>query len=276
MDTILQISQLLGLAALAALIWLAVRAFKTHILWGLSVLLLSPIGATVFGVKYWGRQKMPFLAYITTFSVALGLGLYAFTTMGGWNVVGNAANVHQGIQSQTLTEQDATKFIRSNLDFIEQAATSPQEQKKLAVMRKFLDKFEAGMTAQERYELNREILDIMDDEDLSVEQRQVLEEISRKLQPLQQEASARVAAKGVAEKRNYRVEYVPINVADAGNYVGKTFKVLRDNGVEQQVVLTDTKPGRLQFEQRRRGGNFSFEYRNRDIAELKLLKWQAY
>jgi hypothetical protein len=54
---------LLSLATLGTFIWLVVVAFKRSALWGVLVLLLSPIAAIVFAVKHWPEHKKPFLAY---------------------------------------------------------------------------------------------------------------------------------------------------------------------------------------------------------------------
>ena len=53
MDMLLQLSQVFALIALVSLLWLIVRAFKKHALWGFSVLLFSPVSAACFGIRYW-------------------------------------------------------------------------------------------------------------------------------------------------------------------------------------------------------------------------------
>jgi hypothetical protein len=67
---------LLGIIGFAAWIWLVVVAFKRSPLWGVLVLLLSPVSAIVYAVKFWGEAKRPFLAYAgsaTGFCLVLGL-----------------------------------------------------------------------------------------------------------------------------------------------------------------------------------------------------------
>lgn len=57
--------------ALVGFIWLVVRAFKTRVWWGLAVLFLSPIGATIYAIKYWYEAKAPYLIYSIAFVVLL-------------------------------------------------------------------------------------------------------------------------------------------------------------------------------------------------------------
>jgi len=69
----------------------------------------------------------------------------------------------------------------------------------------------------------------------------------------------------------YRLEYIPINVTEAYKYVGSTVKVTRRNVVEKEYRLTGVTGNRLQLAQRNRNGSYSFSFRNRDIAKLRVL-----
>jgi len=79
-----------------------------------------------------------------------------------------------------------------------------------------------------------------------------------------------------ALKVNYRADYREIDIADAKKYIGKSFKVTRRNSEERECRLIGSSPGKLLFEQRGRGGTFTFEYRHRDIVKLKLLASMDY
>lgn len=139
MNALYNFSQLLGLISFGALIWLVVRAFKKHVLWGLGVLFLSPITATIYAVKYWDEVKKPFLVYITTGLTGLAIAGVVFTAWGGWKAVGAAKRVHDGIVHETLTEEDAFNFMQANMDFMENTDLSEEDQQKLGVMRQFLN-----------------------------------------------------------------------------------------------------------------------------------------
>ena len=256
-------------------------------------MLLSPISATVFGIKYWTGEKKPFLAYITTFIPAVALGFYVFSTLGGWNLVHATLNVQQGIESENLSEQDnALAFMRSNLDFIEKTITDEEDQKKIDVMRDFLEKFESGMTEEDLAGLNREMLELVSTEDLTEEQRRQLDELRQNLLPeqsdgsdIQAETSQNIsgtntptedkAKKARASKKKYPMKFVKIDVSDAKKFVGYTFKVKSANGIDRTYRLIAFLPNSLRFEQREQGGMLTFEIEKRHIRELKVFTRQA-
>lgn len=291
MNTILLISQALGLLAFVALIWLIVRAFRKNILWGIAVLLLSPISAVIFGIRYWRDEKQPFLLYLTTFVTSIGLGLLVFTAWGGWDLVQTAYRVHKGIETRTLSDKDASAFMHANLQYIEKANPDDEVQKKLEFIRRYMQQNELGMTGLEKRKLQAEVSILLEDPNLSIAQQDALQKIQKRLTPappdndtagnipLPKQTEATVQEPSEAPKtrpQRYRVEYLEIDVSDAGNYVGKTFKVTRKNSDEQECRLIGISPGRLHFEQRGRGGIFTFKYRHRDIEQLKLLAKVTY
>lgn len=280
-----------GLISLAALVWLIIRAFTKHALWGIAVLLLSPFSALFFGVKYWQDEKKPFLAYMTSFTAATGLALYVFTAWGGWEVARMAMKVHQGIQTEQLSQQDAYDFMHANLQFIENASPDEHDRRKVEMMRKFLDLHESNLSGPEREKLHADIVALMDNPDLSTAQHQELENMRRQLTATQvdntpQEPQTPVAAPEETRRTlsrrpsktnaNYRADYHEIDISDASKYIGKSFKVTRRNSEERQCRLIGSSPGKLLFEQRGRGGTFTFEYRHRDIEKLKLLAIMDY
>lgn len=68
---------LLGsLVCLSGHLWLMIRAFQKSVLWGLLVLLLSPLANILFAIKYWALARKPFLL-----SVA-GVALMALPLLG--------------------------------------------------------------------------------------------------------------------------------------------------------------------------------------------------
>ena len=101
MDALPLITQISGLIALGALIWLTVRAFKINPGWGFAVFLLAPFSAAVFGVRYWEDQKEPFLLYITTFTATFALCIYLFAVSGGLELLGMSTSSQQGMQPGT-------------------------------------------------------------------------------------------------------------------------------------------------------------------------------
>jgi hypothetical protein len=52
-------------------LWLIVAAFTRSVMWGVLVLLFSPITAIAFGFAYFREVKLPFLLYLTTAVLAI-------------------------------------------------------------------------------------------------------------------------------------------------------------------------------------------------------------
>jgi hypothetical protein len=79
-----------------------------------------------------------------------------------------------------------------------------------------------------------------------------------------------------SQQPNYRLEFLPISAVEAGDYVGKMFMVKRKDGIEKQYKLVGSSPGALRFERRIPGGKYSFEYKHRDIEQLRILAQVLY
>jgi hypothetical protein len=171
------------------LIWLVVRGFKRGAWWGLGVLFLSPFTATVFGIVYWDEEKKPFLSHITSFVMALTLELTVILSWGGWGVLTASKRVHHGIMEQNLTEKDALKFMRANLNFLENTNQSEADRQKLTLMRDMVNKMEGGVTEEEHHRTNEDALNIMQQFDLIDEQHRQLEEFRKQVEESRPAAS---------------------------------------------------------------------------------------
>jgi hypothetical protein len=251
MNIITQVALLAGLIAFVSLLWLVGRAFGKHLLWGLAVLFLSPLASTAFGIRYWREEKGPFLVHVTTLVVAVTLGLYEFAAGDGWTELRAALRAPHPATFHAPSRAVGMTFVPTSLN----AGSKPpavQEERGIA----------KGTNPA-------------------------------RIQPVQQEASAPAtssetrantetgtpmvsSAKPIEPKISFRASYVPIDPSMAADYVGSTVKVKRLNRPEQDCVLRRVSPTTLAFEQHKRGGTFSFEYRQSDIEKLRVLVKQAY
>ena len=247
MNVLTQIALLTGLVAGISLIWLVGRAFGRHAGWGLGVLFLSPFAAVMFGIRYWRDEKKPFLVYITTFTIAVTLGLYIFTIQGGWNVVRNVLSQQQ-TDLQFFNGRGKMSFVHTSLN---SAAESPARHSKAAPQPEQSRPVPPVTTA-------------------SPTTASVQAETGKR-------TLAVTSAKPTATKEHYRAAYVEISPSRAHDYVGMTVKVKRMNRPEQDCVLRSVTSAGLGFEQRvRSGGTFSFKYRQSDIETLRVLVKQTY
>jgi hypothetical protein len=285
MSFLLILSQLLGLVAFGALIWLVVRAAHEHVLWAVAVLLLSPIGAVVFAVRHWEAAKRPFQLYIASFVVGLALSVHLFMSWGGGEVLRTSGIVNSGIHDQTLTQQDALAFMRANLDFIENSGVSEEERAKLETMREFLSSAESGMDEDEQRRLAIKMIEEVDPSTLDEEGRRELERLRQTYSapaaisaapPLavDEEADADPvprARRAMPEVTVYW-EYVVIDPGEAAAYVGDEVKVLRRNGTERAGTLIGASQDSLRVERRIHGGTVEFEVSRGDVHSFLVRK----
>jgi len=244
------ITQIAGIFTLVALIWLTVRAFKKKPAWGFAVMLLSPVSATFFGIKYWEEEKKAFLAYITTFAIAAALALYLFTTWGGWELLRATFHVNRGIQAQMLTARDAEHFMKTSQSFTEKSGLDIQNEARMVQVNKKLASEAEAKAAREQAATESAKDDNLD-----------IDTISKKV---------------AVTKERYRLVYLPINVADAKNHVGSTVKVTRKNVPEKEYRLIGASGRRLELTQHAGRGSYSFHYNIRDIEKIRVLTRQQY
>jgi hypothetical protein len=245
MNILASITLITSLLTLLTLIWLTALAFRKNPAWGLAVMLLSPFSATYFGIKYWQEQKTAFLSYIVTFSLTTALSLYLFTTWGGWELLRATYHVNRGIETQMLTARDAEYFVKTSLSFTEKSGLNIHNEARMAqVNRKLASEAEAQAVIEQA------AAESAADDNLSIDS------ISKKV---------------AVETERYRLEYMPINVEDAKNYVGSTVKVTRRNVPEKEYRLIGASGRRLELAQNAGRGSYSFHYNIRDIEKIRVL-----
>ncbi len=69
---------------------------------------------------------------------------------------------------------------------------------------------------------------------------------------------------------------MPVEVADAKNYIGSTVKVTRKNVAEKEYRLISSTGRKLEFTQRAGRGSYSFHYHTSDIEKIRVLTKQQY
>jgi len=256
MDILLLLTQLSGVMTLLTLLWLSIHAFRKHAGWGLLVLLLSPIGASIFGINHWDSEKKLFIAYITSVALSLALAFYLFSSWGGWELVQAYNRVQEGMQARNLSREDATAFIHTSMEFSQRSGLPAEDQQQVIAVRRHLeqlDELERAAAAKQAAE------EAAAAAAAAAREKLTLAAISKKVSPGQ---------------KHYRLEYKPIPVADAKNFVGYTVKVTRKGVQEKEYPLTGATGSRLHFAQRNTSGSYSFSYNTRDIEKIRVLTRQ--
>jgi hypothetical protein len=251
MDLLTLITRILAAGSLLALIWLVVRAFGKSAGWGLGVLLLSPVSAALFGLKYWDSEKKAFLLYLGTTCTSVGLALYLFSTWGGWELLRTSSQVRQGIETQQLSVLDAETFLKASTYFRDRSGMDFSDPRLLASAREILDRQAARQAP------------------------------GQEATPQPEAGTPEAKDNPHATPMNRKTTSVPVEhtrlvfrtipVEDAHKYIGATAKVTRRNAEEKEYRLTGVTSKSLQFTQRNNSGIFSFALRMNDIVKLRIL-----
>jgi len=119
MQTLSQTVLALGVMTTVGFVWLVVLAFRTRVWWGLGVLVLSPLAAMIYGVKYWGKAKIPFLIFTATLLIGIWMMVNVIR-----NIEAARSYAMQQVEQQAPTQQEAvTEFLERRLA-LEQLKTS--------------------------------------------------------------------------------------------------------------------------------------------------------
>jgi hypothetical protein len=279
------VAQLLFLISLVAFIWLLVVAFKRSVLWGLAVLLLSPITAIIYALKFWDESKKPFGVYASTFVAGFLTFAYVFTSWGGMAVMDAAMDFDQG-DGKTLNEAAAFEFANASLDFIENADESQSQD--VAAMRDFIQAMEAGEPDQAACGMYREMLGREQTDEAEALIRRNMEEMGcaadqarpeeKVAEPTNTTEQPQVAQGTETkpwlpvepERVRYEQVFKPVDVARAAEYVGTPVLVTR-HGKQQECMLVQVDGRKLVFEQRIGSGTMTFSYHESDISALEAL-----
>ena len=147
--------------SLVTLFWLGVNAARKNTLWGMLVLLLSPVSAVIYGIKYWQDSRLPFLAYSLSLVSAITLGAYLLHASGTWQVMQTSMHMHQAILSKDLSGRDALSFTPVRLTDFAQVTPHERQQRRLQLMHDFVDRYEPSFTEADREEINQTISRLM-------------------------------------------------------------------------------------------------------------------
>jgi hypothetical protein len=111
MQTVIMMLRALGVIYFIAYVWIVALAFRTRVGWGMAVLVLSPIAATIYGVKYWRTAKVPFVMSTAAFVIAIGIGIST-----GWHVATARALAIQQVSQHSPTQKEAvTKYLEQQV-----------------------------------------------------------------------------------------------------------------------------------------------------------------
>jgi len=281
---------LISIVSLVAFGFLLVSGFKRSVLWGLAILLI-PFSTLVYAYKYWAEVKKPFLVYAGTSLLSFIVVGVLFMQMGGMQAVEMAEKINEG----TLTEQDAARFMQSNMEGMKKLGVDTRQEA--------LDQMRADPNVTDEHIKQAEAM-FQQIEDVASGKQASFSDTTAEpaaapsadalLAQLKKEAEQGVVNDPVPEKES-TVDMYPkptyvespikapapvakalkgsgsqISVAEARNYLGKPMLVTTENGNERKVILVEVQGDTLVFQRRAFGGTLSFKMNKKDVKSLVL------
>jgi hypothetical protein len=237
MILLLSLAGLACLVATASFIWLAIIAFKKHILWGIAVLFL-PFAPIVFAIMNWQESKKPFLINVgsTVFAIVLVFG------------AGGAAFMMGAPMAAEATAVAGSEFeAGSNPAYVLAEATPPAA----------AESAPAGLGLESRTRDQ----DSSDDRELpSI----TLEPSAVRLDPTQAGMGTQMRATRLSPG-----DEIPLDEIDE-TFVGAVLRVVSRDGLDSNARLTAVAPTVLSFERDVGIGTVTFELNHREIDAVYL------
>lgn len=255
-----------SIVSLIGFIWLCVLAFREHIGWGLAVFFLSPVAAIVFAIKHWQDAKKPFLVYAGSTTAFFVLAIFAFSAMGGFQMMDMAHRMSQG---EEISDEEAAEFMQAQIERMESSGMlSPQEEAELRKMQEMI-------------------------KDMEQEQPGVTKTASTTiaLNGPGPAGAAYAPSSGSTSQRATRTTPLPtrrsrdntatlpsgdpvppgykrVSLGDADRYVGRTIRVVGKDGHQTKGRLADVDSNYILVERYLNSGTVSFELDTSDIDSL--------
>jgi hypothetical protein len=231
---LLLLAGLACLVATASFIWLAIVAFKQHILWGLAVLFV-PFAPIVFAIMYWHDSKKPFLINLASSVLAVMLVFGAG---------GTALLMGARMAPEMMADAGMEFEPDSNAAYVLAEATPPPAPQSGPV----------SLPSHER--------------DTSRDDRDAL---AITLQPTSPHLEASQAGMASPMRRSRRSpgDEIPLDEIDE-TYVGSVLRVVSRDGLDSNARLTTVTPTTLSFERDVGIGTVAFDLSHREIEAVYL------
>lgn len=255
MEFLNSVASLASLIAFIALIWLVVVAFKEGVLWGILVLLLSPISASIFAAKYWPVARKPFLVYIVTVMISFAYFAYAYQQLG----ISEAFDMQAKMESGEFTDDDAFAFMESSMDRMENSGMlDAQEQQDLEQMKQIYDAIKQdAQHAQSGVKLPARPSSASAD---SAAAQDPVVEAAQPVKPRQTKPYERPS-----------LEYQDVSFGELAQFVNRPIIILDRQGRKHQVTLLGVSAEGVQLRKSIQGGNFDFGMRRVEVERIQAL-----
>jgi len=171
-DLVLDISGifviLLCMLGLVGHFFLVSLAYKKSRLWGLAVFLLSPIAAIIFSKKHWTIAKKPFLVYVISFCLTIGLSINMLKKSIDTQLAKVARQTRLAQNNEGPQNMGLSKKVLENLNTLEMAldamskqSEGEEDQKYIRLISEYIHYKKKGFTDRSRRYISRNIKELL-------------------------------------------------------------------------------------------------------------------
>ena len=248
---------LISLVCFAAFIWLVVVAFKRSALWGVLVLLFSPITAIIFAIQNWQESKKPFLVYIGSCAATFAIFIIFFISLGA-----PMLEMAQKMSEGEVSDEEMTAFMDEQIDRIENSGMlSAADKAKLREMKGTMQVTVHDAEGDTDVTALNAALDRAD----SLEQQEPARTAPTPT-PVATITPSAVSTTRITKSR----DVIPLREID--NHVGEKMRVIMNDGVEYVGRYVDQAVGELRFERRIASGSIDVHVTKADIRSIHKVK----
>lgn len=244
---------LISLVCFAAFIWLVVVAFKRSALWGVLVLLFSPITAIIFAIQNWQESKKPFLVYIGSCAATIAIFIIFFMSLGA-----PMLQMAQKMSEGEVSDEEMNALMTEQLDRIEDSGMlSASDEAKLREM-----KGQMQVTVHEAEgDVDATALNAALDKTDSIEQQEPAQAA-----PAPKPATP-ITPSAVSTTR-IRTDRDLIPLREIDSHVGEKMRIVMNDGVEYVGNYVEQADGELRFERRIASGSIDVHITKADIRSI--------
>lgn len=270
------------LISLVGYIWLTVVGFKRNVVWGLLVLLFSPVSAIIFAATNWYEAKKPFLVYLVSMIMMIG-AVFGFYGKLAPLVEQTMQRVHNG----ELTKEEAKRQLtyalingQSSLPPLKAASGSHESKQTNAdvdtgktVEKKgtVADQGEAKQTKQEQM-TTTEATDKQKSPEKQKAEKEADASAAKQREATPVPAINQVQPDPLAQKKKIISDKVAVSLSRISHYLGRYFIITLKSGSQHRGLLRKVGSTKLVLDRKLYGGNFTYRIRKDEIKSIQMLK----
>lgn len=303
MNIYISLFLLAWLLSLVGYLWLAIVAFKRSVVWGVLVLLLSPITAIIYSLMNWFDARKAFLVYIVSFLLCTGSAVYIYGEVGMGNMQQISARMHDGKLAPARAYQLILKGLNhtGSTDLFAEDTTSPSidaNQTKPAasqgtatpVAAKTATNLAQGQDQAAFAATNKPTAKTQDaskptvsqasakpepapaDKTASKDASDVTEDTQKEKPPVRIPNPDTVPPDPLAQKpKKPEPNTIVVRMEKVPNYIGHYFIITLKSGSQQRGLLRKVSDNHLILDRKLFGGNFQYKIRKTQIKSIHMM-----